>query len=98
MTTVWKFQLEGKNRDLINYDDLSVSINARVISAAVDNDGRLTVWVEVDPGAVIQVLHRVFVIGTGRPVPLRARFVQTVVCNDGYVWHIYDGGSMGREP
>lgn len=88
MTVIWKFHFD-RNKDVLI---ASIPSDAIVRHAAM-NQGRFTIWVQLDPNApkVDRVFH---VYGTGWNIVDGDLFVQTFIQEDehGYdfVWHVFE--------
>lgn len=84
MRTVHKYQLDG------GLTVITAPEGAQWLHMA-DQHGNLVIWAEVDtdrPGAE----HRIWVAGTGHPLPdLPIRYIDSAVCDGGnYVFHAYE--------
>lgn len=79
---IYKFKL-----DLMDLQLVSMSRGANVLCAQMQGDD-ICMWAEVDTDTK-KCIRKVFVIGTGHPVPnLETQYIGTVQHNN-YVWHIY---------
>lgn len=81
--TVWKYQLE---------DTLEMPEGARILTAAVQVHGRISMWAAVDPDAPVAI-RRFRTVGTGRPLPtdVALAYVATVLMNGGdFAYHVFE--------
>ena len=59
-----------------------------VVRHFAEQNGQLTIWVEVDPEGK-QELRRFTIIGTGHVVPKDGKYIGTTFAGP-FVWHLYE--------
>ena len=83
MRNIWKFAIPVEDEQIIAMPD-----GARVIHVGADPAGRdLCLWALVDSSKPT-IPRRVFVRGTGHPVPESGRHVGSTVMSP-FVWHVF---------
>jgi hypothetical protein len=83
MQTLYKFQLPHVDRLKIRASSCAVPL-----SVGLDPEGRLCLWMQVDPAGPKRDLD-VFVVGTGNPIPPEAINFVGSVTEGLFVWHIF---------
>ncbi len=81
---VWKFIILP-----FTPPEMALPSGAHIIHVAMQGE-HMTLWALVDPDLPL-ASRRVYVCGTGHPVPDDGVYVGTVH-HDDLVWHIFDGG------
>lgn len=81
--TIWKFPIR-----ITEEFDISLPVGAKILHVGLDPNKDACLWVQHDCGSGTEE-HTVFVVGTGNPVPDKAKtyigsFVQTA-----FVWHVF---------
>lgn len=87
--SIWKYEVP-----ITDHFSVPMQRGAHVLTAQMQRD-TLVLWAEVDVQVDTEPRH-FYVIGTGRPLPLKVLYVSTV--QDGqFVWHIYEdiSGTQG---
>lgn len=85
MKTIWKYHL-----DITDVQQLIIPLPASLLTVGVQ-DGNLCVWALVDPDKTLMPVD-IYIYGTGNPVRnAPGKYVGTVQ-NEGYVWHVFEGG------
>jgi hypothetical protein len=84
---IWKFALPN-----LGQNSVEMPAKAKLLGVG-HQDGRTTVWAEVDP-MEIKVWRQLVVVGTGMDFdPLdKLKYVGTDFGDAPLVWHVYDGG------
>lgn len=86
--TVWKFLVPFRGGPRA-----PVPRHGEVVHCGPDPEtGVPAVWIEVDPGAEIE-MRQFVAIATGAAVPPGALHRGTAICGD-YVWHVYETGEI----
>ena len=89
MTTIWKYHFE-RNKDVLI---ASLPPDARVVHAAM-NQGKYTLWIQLDPHAFPKKDRVFHIYGTGWQIVDGDEFVQTFIQEDEYghdfVWHVFE--------
>ena len=85
MKTIWKFPIEIADvQEIMAPGGSTVSINY----VGLDPTGTPCIWCEVEPAKPKSAL-KIYVVGTGHPIPEDGgRFVGTFV-QPPFVWHVY---------
>jgi hypothetical protein len=82
--SVWRYDVDPSTGVI----EIPTPGDAKVLSIGWSHAG-LSVWIEVEPDAP-KSITRLYVIGTGWPVPEGARHVGTYTTTpSAYVWHLY---------
>ena len=79
---VWKFPLDG------NISDLEIP-SPGIIRLVGDQNGFVTLWVEVWPESPDVEKRRFVICGTGQEIPVGGTHRGSVIVG-GYVWHVYE--------
>ena len=92
-STIWKFQTNGGNISLREGDtDIEVPLYSISLSAGLDPQGRLCIWMMVDPNREEKETKRVYVRGTGHDCTeldtSSVKFLGSVL-DRSYVWHVF---------
>lgn len=91
-TTIWKFDVPVTDRPEVTMP------NGAVILPTVEEADSITlnVWAVVQPG-VERVTRRLFVVGTGNPLPDgdMGEYVGTAKMSHGLVFHVFDDPEVG---
>jgi len=85
MTTIWKYELEITDEQVIEIPRLST------ILSVANQGGKLCLWVEVDPSQRTVARH-FLIVGTGHPITVDAnlrRFIGSVLIGP-FVWHVFE--------
>jgi hypothetical protein len=87
--TIWKVNLQGSAIAEDGRTFLApLTVDAEVIATQYQR-GDLCVWAIVDPDAAKED-RKVYVIGTGHPIPEGVEYVGTVQGKSGlFVWHVF---------
>lgn len=85
MKTIYKYPIE-----IIDSQVIEMPINAEVIHAGLDPQGAPCVWATVRPDNKSEPVA-VFVVGTGNPIPERARQHVGSFNQGPFVWHVFIG-------
>ena len=90
--TIWKYETKGGKVVFKEADtDIEVPVGATALSAGLDPQGKLCVWMLLHP-EYSKERRRIYVRGTGHDcsdvIEKGARFVGTVV-QPPYVWHVF---------
>jgi len=95
---IWKFPLPQGQHPVV-----AMPIGAQPVSVAIDpasSGEKVAVWARVWPDAR-PVLRRFEICGTGHPCPdiddASVEFLGTVVTTRGFVWHVFDCGTVTQE-
>lgn len=84
--TVWKF-----SHAVTDQVTIQGPAPLNVVHVEPDGPGRLLIWAEVGGGDPDLLTRRLYVVGTGHPVPPDSTHLGSVVAPP-FVWHLYDGG------
>ncbi len=88
MRTIWKYEYKRDGTVMVGGIwrlDIPVGWEFRHI------DGMgfgLWIWLEVEETNYVEPVE-FELVGTGQPVPVRSRYLGTVVWNNGLVWHLH---------
>lgn len=87
MRTVYKYQIPPRDRSSQPSEVIACPAGSKVLR--VDEMGRdAFAWIEIDTTQPLGGL-RIWLIGTGKEVPPGLKWLQTMVSESGYVWHVY---------
>jgi len=90
MRTVWKYEIEVEDSPTIMAPGPLSIVHVEAVN------GRLAVWVNVQPGAPEESVH-MEVRGTGHPSPDPWTCLHRATVLDGpFVWHVYEQVSHDR--
>ena len=86
MKKIWKYELQLIDRQLVPIGDSA----AKPLSVAEQN-GKLTMWVELDTSCVDVGIFAICVdiFGTGNPLRDTGAYLGTVPMSNGLIWHVY---------
>lgn len=90
MKTIWKYPLR-----IQGCCNVLVPGSAQLLFVGRDPQKAVCAWFEVSDSPVAalrdQALHPVdiFFVGTGNPIPEKARTYVTTILDNPFVWHIY---------
>ncbi len=90
MKTIWKFPFK-----FVDEQSILVPDTAEIKSVGFDPVGNLCVWCEVFDSVIADIANqpkkplRIFVVGTGNPIPEGARTYIDRINHGAFVWHIY---------
>lgn len=85
MKTIYKYPIE-----ITDSQEVEMPINAEAIHAGLDPQGTPCVWATVDNQNATEAVT-VLVVGTGNPIPQRARRHVGSFNQGPFVWHIFVG-------
>lgn len=91
MRTIWKYEIS------VEYaTELMVPQGAKVVhvdSQFPDTFDTVALWFEVETDAEFEVPRRMYIYGTGHPIPEQENFVHvgtTITAEGRLVWHVYE--------
>lgn len=83
MKRIWKYRIQVTDEQRIEIPFGSVPIHA-----GLDPDGNPSIWYEVNPQET--TIHvRIFVVGTGDPIPYETNIHIGSFVQGPFVWHVY---------
>jgi hypothetical protein len=89
MSVIWKYPVPVPTVEVREFKALhEIPDGARFLTGMRDATGEFSIWFEVDP-ANLSRARRFQWIGTGRPAPLPATYMASVV-DAPFVWHLYE--------
>lgn len=87
MRTIWKFPI---HKAANQYGEVKLELPGWGRILKVDMQGGVpTAWVEIDP-ATEKIERSIFIVGTGKEIPEKARKYICTFFEDPYVWHVYE--------
>jgi hypothetical protein len=84
MNTIWKYPLR-----IADFQEVRVKLNGIPIHAGLDPSGSPCVWCEVEEDNTDTEPLHIYIIGTGNPLPSRAREHLGSFVQGPFVWHVY---------
>lgn len=91
MFTIWKYQLQVTDLQLVKMPSWSTILTVRSL-----DDDRIFMWAEVDKDKP-EVERRIIMAGTGQAYHRNKdiKYIGTVLTMGGtFVWHVFDGGEL----
>lgn len=82
--TIWKFSLPITDSQVIE-----VPIGSHLLSAGLDPNGDVCLWLAVNPNAMTMNVE-IVIRGTGQPLPHVGSYLGSVV-QQPFVWHLFTG-------
>lgn len=89
MKTIWKYQLTTAGQ-------IEMVKGAKVLSVGHQND-EIMIWAEADDNTTETEIRHFNVVGTGWGTDDHpGKFIDTVILDNGLVWHIYEKGKLEK--
>lgn len=95
LKTIWKFDISlAKVKHAVE-----MPLHAKIVHVGMKPQDTqswgtipvFSIWAEVETETSLRKTRTFYIVGTGHEIPDQSQHIGTMVMNDSYVWHIYEG-------